>query len=64
MTERWKEVAGDKRMLKYFKLMFSLNNLYHETIAQGQKINMRQLSLSSVLSNAVEIYFKKCKEKH
>lgn len=59
MTERWEEVAGGKERLKYFKLMFSLNNLYHETIAQGQTINMKQLLLSSVLSNTAEVYFKK-----
>lgn len=43
-----------KGRLKYFELMFSLNNSYHETIAQGQTINIKLLS---VLLNDVEIYF-------
>jgi len=64
LTERREEVAGDKGRMKYFKLVFSLNNSYHETIPQSQTINRKQLLLSSVLSNASEIYFKKCKEKH
>lgn len=62
LTERWQEMARDKERIKCSKLMFSLDNLYHETIAQGHTINMKQLSLSSVLSNAAEIYFNKCRE--
>lgn len=64
LAERWEQVARDKGRIKYSKLMFSLDNMYHETIAQGHTINMKQLSLSSVLSNAAEIYFKKYKEKY
>jgi len=61
---RWKNVAGDKGRLKDLEIIFSLNNTYHETIAQGRTIKMKLLSLSSELLKDVEIFFMKCKEKH